>query len=111
MAKFVRGDVVVIPFPFTDLSSSKKRPAVILADMEGDDYIMLQITSQNVKDSYAIPLLKNDFQYGSLQRDSNIRPNKIFTLDGKLILYRIGHITDSKMDECIHNVYRLIKKI
>lgn len=111
MAKFIKGDVVVIPFPFTDLSSSKKRPAVILAGMDGDDYLMLQITSQNVKDRYAIPLLKNDFQSGFLQRDSNIRPNKIFTLDGKLILYKIGHITDSKMDECIQKVCSLIKNI
>lgn len=38
MAKFVRGDVVVLPFPFTDLSSSKKRPSVILADIKERRY-------------------------------------------------------------------------
>lgn len=109
MAKFVRGDVVVLPFPFTDLSSSKKRPAIILADIKGDDYFMLQITSQNVKDSYAISLLETDFQSGSLHRDSNIRPNKIFTLDRNLILYKIGHLTDAKIDECVQKVCDLIK--
>ncbi|MBO5147027.1 MAG: type II toxin-antitoxin system PemK/MazF family toxin [Lachnospiraceae bacterium] len=111
MAKFIKGDVVVLPFPFTDLSSSKKRPAVILADITGDDYIMLQITSKNVKDSYAIPLVGTDFSAGSLQQDSNIRPNKIFTLDGKLILYRIGHLNNSKIEECVNKVCDIIKEI
>lgn len=109
MARFIKGDVVVIPFPFTDLSSSKRRPAVILAGLKGDDYLMLQITSTNIKDNYSIPLLLDDFQSGSLQRDSNIRPNKIFTLDGKLILYKIGHLTNTKIDECVQKVCNIIK--
>lgn len=109
MAKFIKGDVIVIPFPFTDLTSSKRRPAVILADIKGDDYLMLQITSQYVKDGYAIPLLEEDFQMGSLQRDSNIRPNKIFTLDGSLILYKIGHLTKGKIDECVQKVCNIIQ--
>ena len=71
-----------------------------LSDIEGYDNIMLQITSKNVKDDYAIPLSQADFSSGSLHQDSNIRPNKIFTLDGDLILYKIGHISDSKLDEC-----------
>ena len=109
MAKFVKGDIVVLPFPFTDLSSSKKRPALILADIKGDDYIMLQITSKNVKDIYAVPLLQSDFSSGSLQQDSNIRPNKIFTLDKNLILYKVGHLTDAKLEECINKVCSIIK--
>ena len=109
MAKFIKGDVVVLPFPFTDLSSSKKRPALILADIKGDDYIMLQITSKNVKDMYAVPLLQSDFKSGSLQQDSNIRPNKIFTLDKNLILYKVGHLTDAKLEECISKVCSIIK--
>lgn len=109
MGKFVKGDVVVIPFPFTDLSSSKKRPAVILADVKGHDYFMLQITSQNTKDNYAIPLLTTDFEFGSLQKNSNIRPNKIFTLDETLVLYKIGHLIQVKIDECVQKVCNIIK--
>ena len=62
MGRFIKGDVVVLPFPFTDLSHSKRRPALILSGIQGDDYVMLQITSQNVRNSYAIPLLETDFQ-------------------------------------------------
>jgi len=45
MARFVKGDVVVIPFPFSDLSQAKRRPALVLAELEGNDRILCQITS------------------------------------------------------------------
>lgn len=45
MAKFVKGDVVVIPFPFSDLSQAKRCPALVLAGLSGDDIILCQITS------------------------------------------------------------------
>ena len=43
MGRFMKGDVAVIPFPFSDLSDSKKRPALILAELDGDDIILCQI--------------------------------------------------------------------
>lgn len=108
MERLIKGDVVVLPFPFTDLSSSKKRPALILANIKGSDFIMLQITSKNVKDNYAIPLSEIDFQSGSLKQSSNIRPNKIFTLSTELVLYKIGHLTNAKINECIQKVCNII---
>jgi len=56
MAKFIKGDVVVVPFPFSDLTQSKRRPALVVSKLEGDDIILCQITSQTVKDNYAIAL-------------------------------------------------------
>ena len=50
MGKFVKGDVVVAPFPYSDLTTSKKRPALGIAPLEGDDVILCQITSQMKKD-------------------------------------------------------------
>lgn len=56
MERFVKGDIVVLYFPFPDLSDSKKRPALVLADLIGDDIILCQITSKNVNDIYSISL-------------------------------------------------------
>ena len=67
MEKFVKGDVVILPFPFSDLSSSKKRPALVLADLKGDDIILCQITSKNVRNPMAISLKNSDFIDGSLK--------------------------------------------
>jgi mRNA interferase MazF len=61
LEKFVKGDVVILPFPFSDLSSSKKRPEFVLADLKGDDIILCQITSKNVRNSMAISLKNTDF--------------------------------------------------
>ena len=52
MGRFVKGDVVVIPFTFTDLSGSKKRPAFVVADLPGDDIIVCQITSKAKSDPF-----------------------------------------------------------
>ena len=61
MGKFVKGDVVIIPFPFSDLKGSKKRPALVVTDLPGDDFIACQITSKANSDSFALPLNANDF--------------------------------------------------
>jgi len=75
VAKFVKGDVVVIPFPFSDLTESKRRPAFVIANLEGDDVILCQITSKIVQDMYSLPIDDSDFETGSLKQLSNIRPD------------------------------------
>lgn len=107
MDGFIKGDVVVVPFPFSDLSNSKKRPALVLANLKGDDLILSQITSQNIFDLYSIKLKINDFSNGTLNKESNVRPNKIFTADKNLILYKIGNLSDEKMNEIINKVVEI----
>ena len=109
MGKFVKGDVVVVPFPFSDLTANKKRPALVVAPLSGDDVILCQITSQATSDSYAIPLSTEDFQTGSLRQDSNIRPNRLFTADSNIILYRIGILTPAKIKEVIEKIFEILR--
>lgn len=96
MGQFVRGEVVVIPFPFSDLSATKRRPALVVADLPGDDVILCQITSQPAGNAFAIPLTDPDFATGSLQRPSMIRPERIFTADARIILRSVGKVADAK---------------
>lgn len=104
MGKFVKGDVVVIPFPFSDLTASKRRPAVILADLPGDDFIMSQITSKDVADSMSIAVEPNEITGGLLSTVSNIRPNKLFTADGGIVLYKVGALKKEKLGAVIEKV-------
>ena len=94
---FLKGDVVVLPFPFSDLSQSKKRPALVIATLEGEDIILCQITSEARFDSYSISLSNTDFKTGKLITTSFIRPNRVFTADKSIILYKIGSLKDSKI--------------
>src|SRR3989344_9396208 len=108
MAKFIKGDIVVIPFPFSDLSEVKKRPAFVVNSLEGNDVILCQITSQTIKDKYSISILKNDFVVGNLSVNSNIRPNRIFTADKNIILYKVGNLKETKTKEVIRKVVEII---
>lgn len=110
MEKFVKGDIVVIPFPFSDLSASKKRPALIVASLDGNDCILAQITSIERFDSYALSLVDKDFVTGKLPHESNIRPNKLFTADKSIIAYKTWQVKKIKQKEVEDTLIKIFKK-
>ena len=110
MARFVKGDVVVVPFPFSDLTLAKRRPALVLAALEGDDCILCQITSHKLRDQYSIELDASDFARGDLKQRSTVRPNRLFTADTHLILYQVGRLAPSKVDEIIRSVVEILQR-
>ena len=99
MGKPVVGEVVVLPFPQTDLQAGKRRPALVVADLTGDDLILSQITSQARRDSYSVPLTRNDFERGHLNVDSFIRTNRLFTVEQSVVLYSAAKVKASKLAE------------
>jgi mRNA interferase MazF len=109
MEKLMKGDIVVMPFPFSDLKSTKKRPVIVIANLLGDDLIVCQITGQIREDEYTIELKDSDIKYGSLKGNSFIRTNKIFTADKSIILYKIGKVKEKKIKEIEKKVIKLIK--
>ena len=110
MERFIKGDVVVVPFPFSDLTAAKRRPALVIAELSGDDLILCQITSNKIMDSYSIELNDNNFESGNLNKTSNIRPNRIFTADKKILLYKVGHLKNEKITEAIDKIISILKK-
>ena len=104
MGRFVKGDIVVLNYPFSDLSGAKRRPALVIADLDGDDIILCQITSQAKTDRYAVKLQNGDFVDGKLNTQSVVRPNKIFTADSNIILYTACKISSEKTDTVIKAV-------
>jgi mRNA interferase MazF len=102
----LKGDVVVVPFPFTDLSATKRRPALVVA--APDDLILCQITSAFNQDDHSISLSSDDFKEGSLHLTSMIRANRLFTADRSIVLYCAGRIKESKMRETEDALIRLL---
>ena|SRR3989344_7241437 len=110
MERFVKGDVVVLPFPFTDLSGSKKRPSLVIASLLGDDVILCQITSKDKNDSYSIELLDNSFEKGNLPIQSFIRPNRIFTADKNIIVEKRGHLKNNAIIKVEEKIIEIIRQ-
>ena len=110
MAGFVKGDVVVVPFPFSDLTHAKRRPALVVAEFDGDDLLLCQITSQRIRDLYAVVIDEGDFETGTLRQKSHVRPNRLFTADRQIILYRAGHLRPEKVREVVEQIISALRK-
>jgi len=110
MEGLVRGDVVVVPFPFTDLSEARRRPALVVATLKGDDLILCQITSRRIRNDYSIELSDVHFSEGGLRHPSQIRPNKLFTAHRRLVLYRVGNITEEAMNLVTDRIIQLLRE-
>ncbi|MFZ0548161.1 MAG: type II toxin-antitoxin system PemK/MazF family toxin [Candidatus Promineifilaceae bacterium] len=109
MGRFVKGDVVVLPFPFSDLSAAKKRPALIIAPLQThNDVILCMITSKNTIDASAISITEKDFVKGRLPHDSNVRPNRLFTADANIVLRTAGRLSQEKIEEVVKEVVRIV---
>lgn len=99
MGKPVVGEIVVLPFPQTDLRPGKRRPALVVAALPGDDMILCQITSRSHSDGFSVSLTNDDFERGHLAVDSFIRPNRLFTVEQSVVLYVAGKIKEAKLQD------------
>jgi len=102
-----KGDIILIPFPFTDLSGNKNRPALILFDSEDDVTVCFITTRLKWQSEFDIPVqptLINGIKIPSL-----IRLSKIATIDKELILGKIGVLDDDYVESLNNNLVRLFK--
>lgn len=109
MGPFAAGEVVIVHFPFSDLSASKLRPAVVIAEAGRGDWILCQITSKSYGDSTAISLDTIDFTQGSLRVRSFTRPGKLFTAHSSLVAAQIGALQIEKFYSIREAIVRMIQ--
>ena len=103
------GKVVLVPFPFSDLSQSKLRPAVVLADAGRGDWVLCQITSNPYGDLRAISLTEESFSAGSLRIASFARPGKLFTASSSLILNEVGLLRREVFQRIIKAIIEMLR--
>ena len=108
MGRFIKGDIVVLNYLFSDFSGMKRRPALVVADLDGDDIILCQITSKAKTDRYAIELQDLDFVDRKLNTKSVVRPNKIFTADSSIILYTACRVSNHMTDMVIKAIVDIV---
>jgi len=102
------GSIVLVTFPFSDLSSTKLHPAIVLASAERDDWILCQITSNPYSDRNAVQIGETDFTSGSLQRTSFARPGKLFTANTSLMKSEVGRLTPLAFQNVLNSVIEIL---
>jgi hypothetical protein len=103
------GLVVLVRFPFADLSSSKLRPAVVLAHAGGVDWVLCQVTSNLYGDAAAVPLSTGSFASGGLSRESFARPGKLFTASESIVVRRAGVLTPAAHHAVVEGAVSLLR--
>jgi mRNA interferase MazF len=102
------GAIVLVRFPFSDLSQSKLRPAIVLADAGRGDWILCRVTSNPYSDTRAIMLSDESFRQGGLQRTSYARPAKLFTANHELMMAEVGVLTVEALRQVINVVVEVL---
>jgi mRNA interferase MazF len=89
-------DIVLIPIPFTDLASQKKRPAIIIScdkyNEANEDIVVVALTSNIETRDFTITLTSNDLENGNLKVTSMIRVDKIYTLNKSIVIKTFGRV-------------------
>lgn len=103
------GAVVLVRFPFSDLSQTKLRPAVVLADTGRGDWILCQVTSKPYGDTQAIRLDDRSFSAGSLRVLSYARPGKLFTANQDLLISEVATLKSQTSKQIVDAVVNLLR--
>lgn len=101
-----KGDIVLIPFPFTNLKGAKRRPAVILYKGESD--VIVSFITSRVKWEEKTDLLIVPDQLNGLKKPSLIRIDKIATLEIELIIGKLGEVGGDKIIEINSKLRQLL---
>ena len=103
------GTAVLVRFPFSDLSRTKLRPAVVLADVERGDHVLCQVTSKPYGDPAAVTLEQKAFSSGSLRVTSYARPDKLFTTNIDLMTREAGALESPVVNRIVDAVVDLLR--
>ena len=104
--------VILIPFPYTDLSGAKKRPALVISsvdfNMKSEDIICCLITSNPEDRQYSIKITSKDMESGFLEFESKVKPYRIFTVNKRLIYKVLGKLNLSKSKLVVEEINKII---
>lgn len=109
-----QGDIVLIPIPFTDLSSQKRRPVIVISNDSYNhattDMIVVAMTSNPspVAAAYGFVIDNSDLYRGHLNHPGTVRVDKIYTLSQSLIVSKFGRINSSTFNRINNLLLKLI---
>jgi mRNA interferase MazF len=109
---YKQGDILLIPFPYTDLSSTKQRPVLVLSNTQYNelhqDIVVAAITSNLTEKEYSVLITANDLDEGQLKMNSLIRADKIYTFSNRIVIRKFGHLKSEVFDKVKEQIEKLI---
>ncbi|MBA4196998.1 MAG: growth inhibitor PemK [Chitinophaga sp.] len=109
MGKFIAGDIVIIPFPYTDLSNFKKRPALVIKALNNEDYLLAMITSKNYEQLYSFKIDQSDFIAGNLPVESWVRCNRLFEANETIIINKTATLNNNFVKKIIEELIAFLR--
>jgi mRNA interferase MazF len=107
-----QGDILLIPFPFSDLSSTKQRPVLVLSNSDYNrsrqDILAAAITSNVLERDYLVRLTTEDLVQGHLKMESGIRVDKIYTLSQQIIVKKFGTVNQTVVAQVKEKLHQLL---
>ncbi|MGI2030116.1 type II toxin-antitoxin system PemK/MazF family toxin [Endozoicomonas acroporae] len=110
MVNLGQGVIVPVKFPFSDLTRTKRRPALVLANAGKGDWVLCQITSKAYSDRKAVVIQQEDFAQGGLSLTSYARPGKLFTANDILLEPPVGKLSKDKHQKIIDEIIAILKE-
>ena len=106
-------EIVLVPFPYSDLSSVKRRPVLIISNDKYNeqykDVLVCVITSKIYQDNYSVEISNEELEYGFLAEPSCIKAHKIFLVNKSLIIKKFSVLSKKCFFEVVHIINNLIK--
>jgi mRNA interferase MazF len=109
-----QGDIVLIPVPFTDLSSTRRRPVIVLSNdsyhKAGEDMIVVAMTSNPRVTPYTLGISSADLVHGKLNRPGTVRVDKVYTLARNMSVKTFGRVNDAVLERIRTILARIVQK-
>lgn len=103
--KYKQGDIILLPYPYTDLSNTKQRPAVIISKdlVNKQNYIVAKITSVIRGDKFSFPISSIDIDR-ELKYESEVRTNEVFTVSPTIIIKKFASFKKDSLTQLTENI-------
>ena len=107
-----QGEMVLIPVPFSDLQSKRRRPVIIISNelynQKTEDIVVVAVTSNLEKKDYTILITQDDIEEGTLPQDSMVRVDKIYSLSQLIVIKGLGRIKQATFEKVVVLLNRLV---
>ena len=106
-----QGEIILIPIPFSDLSSQKQRPVIVISNnnynRKTSDIVVVAMTSNPAPVTYGFTITSSDQSRGKLKRPSKVRVDKVYTLSQSIVVKVFGQVKPNIIDKINHLMQKL----